>query len=138
MAGLVIDCSIVAAWLIPGERNDAIDRILSRVTEEGALVPGLWRIEIANVLLMAERRKRIGGADRVAALASLAGLSIEADPDTWSRAWSETLPLAHRFRLSAYDAAYLELAHRAGLPLATLDHDLRDAAAQLGVPLVRG
>ncbi len=136
MAGLVLDCSVVAAWLLPGESNDAVNRILTRVTETGALVPGIWRIEIANVLLMAERRKRIASRDRDVALASLAGLAIEIDAETSGRAWTDILPLAARFRLTVYDAAYLELAQRTGLPLATLDAELQAAAAKLGVPLV--
>jgi predicted nucleic acid-binding protein len=136
MPGLVIDCSVAAAWLLPRERNEATDRILTRVTEDGALVPGIWRIEIANVLLMAERRKRIGAADRASALESLMGLAIEVDPETSALAWSGLVPLAARFRLTAYDAAYLELAHRAALPLATLDANLRAAAAGLGVALI--
>lgn len=138
MPGLVLDCSIVAAWLLPGQKNDAIDRILTRVAEEGALVPGVWRIEVLNMLLMAERRRRIAGSDRARALAIVGQLPIDVDLETSDRAWAETASLAARFRLTAYDAAYLELAHRAGLPLATLDDDLRAAAAKLGVPLVMG
>ena len=138
MPGLVLDCSIIAAWLLPGERNDAIDRILTRVTEEGALVPGVWRIEVLNALLTAERRKRIAAADRARGLAIVGQLPIEVDLETSDRAWSEIASLAARFRLTAYDAAYLELAHRTGLPLATLDGDVRAAAAKLGVGLVTG
>lgn len=135
MPGLVLDCSIIAAWLLPGERNDEVDSILTRVTEIGALVPGVWRIEVLNALLTAERRKRIAAADRARGLAIVGQLPIEVDPETSDRAWTDIASVAARFRLTAYDAAYLELAHRAALPLATLDEDLRAAAVKLGVPL---
>jgi predicted nucleic acid-binding protein len=90
---------------------------------------------VANALLGAERRKRIHPLRRKEALALVAALPIDADLETWDRAWDTILPLAQRFGLTAYDAAYLELAHRTGLPLATLDQDLRAAAIQLGVAL---
>lgn len=134
MPGLVLDCSVIAAWLLPGESDDEIDRVLTRVTQEGALVPAVWRIEVLNTLLVAERRQRIAGADRARALAIVGQLPIEVDLEMSDRAWREISELAVRYRLTAYDAAYLELAHRAGLPLATLDGDLRQAAAKLGVP----
>lgn len=135
MPGLVLDCSVIAAWLLPGERSDAIDEILTRVVEEGAFVPDIWRIEVLNTLLVAERRGRIAASDRARALAITGQLPIEIDSETTDRAWSDIASIAERHRLTAYDAAYLELAHRTGLPLATLDQDLRAAAMQLGVAL---
>jgi len=138
MPTLVVDCSTVAAWILPDESNVEVEAVRAIVAEGGALVPGHWRLEIANTLLMAERRKRIPNADRLKALDALERLNIEVDPETGERAWREISSLAHRFRLTAYDAAYLELAARTGLPLATLDRDLRKAAAKLGVPLVAG
>src|SRR5262249_61976750 len=97
MAGLVLDCSVVAAWLLSGESNDSIDRILTRVTEEGALVPGIWRIEVLNTFLTAERRRRITGPDRVHALAIAGQLPIEIDLETSERAWNDIASLAARF-----------------------------------------
>lgn len=138
MPGLVLDCSIIAAWLLHGEGDDAIGRILARVTENGALVPDVWRIDVLNVLLTAERRKRITSADRVRGLAIIGQLPIDVDAETADRAWAEIATLAARFRLTAHAAAYLDLAHRTGLPLATLDEDLRAAAAKLGVTLMAG
>ncbi len=136
MPGLILDCSLFASWLLPGERNGAASDILDRVTGEGALVPGIWRIEVLNMLLGAERRGRITSTDRARALAIAAQLPIDVDPETSEHAWNGIAALAERYQLAAYDGAYLELAHRTALPLATLDKDLRTAAAKLGVPLV--
>jgi predicted nucleic acid-binding protein len=136
--GFVIDASIVIAGIMPDQDSAAVRRTLDRIGEEGAMVPGIWRLEVANALLVAERRKRIDIEKRKEGLALIEALPIEVDLETWDRAWREILLLASRFSLTAYDAAYLELAHRAGLPLATLDGDMSDAAAKLGVPLVTG
>ena len=135
MPALVVDCSMVAAWILPDESNPGVEAVRLLVVDGGAVVPGHWRLEIANTLLMAERRKRMSGLDRQAALAALEDLAIDVDGDTDARAFHEIASLAARFGLTAYDAAYLELAHRTGLPLATLDDDLRAAAAKLGVAL---
>lgn len=107
------------------------DRVLSR----GAVVPVIWRLEVANSLAMIRRRGRMTDEAASRALVDLALMPIEPDAETWQRAWSDTLALADSHRLTVYDAAYLELAIRAGLPLATLDRELRDAAAARGVPL---
>ena len=85
---------------------------------------------------MAVRRKRIDAAFRDSALTQLSRLSISADPDTDAYAWTVILQFADRFQLTLYDAAYLELAARRGLPLATLDRELRDASAALGIALL--
>jgi predicted nucleic acid-binding protein len=138
MSALVVDCSVVAAWILPDESNSEVEAVRMIVAAEGGLVPGHWRLEIANMLLMAERRKRLPASERAAAFDALERLEIEVDPETGARAWREISALAARFRLTAYDAAYLELAQRTGLPLATLDEDLRAAAAKLGVALAAG
>ncbi len=135
MPSLVIDASIVVAGIMPDEDSAPARAALDRIGEAGAIAPVIWRLEVANALLAAERRKRIDPLRRNEALALVAALPIEADLETWDRAWDAILPLAQRFGLTAYDAAYLELAHRTGLPLATLDQDLRAAAVQLGVAL---
>ena len=132
---LVIDSSITLAWLFEDERSAAADAILSQVTESGAIAPSLWRLEVANALQMAVRRKRIDAAFRDASLADLQELVVSIDPETDRQAWATTLHLAERCRLTLYAAAYLELAQRLGLPLATLDQELRAAGSVLGVTL---
>ena len=96
---------------------------------------GLWWLEVANAFQMAIRRKRITVAFRDSALAKLTAMPIVADSDTHAQAWSATLRLSERFGLTVYDAAYLKLAQRRGLPLGTLDRELRTAAPAIGVAL---
>ena len=110
--------------------------MLARVIESGAWVPGLWRLEIGNVLEMGVRKGRTDAAFRDAALADLALLPISVDPETDRHAWGATVKLAARHRLTLYDAAYLELARRRSLPLATLDAELRVAAAAEDIILI--
>lgn len=133
---LVIDSSITLAWLFEDERTAGADAVLARVAEAGAVAPPLWRLEVANALQMAVRRQRIDPAFRDASLADLGTLEVKIDSETDRQAWTATLELAERCRLTLYDAAYLELAHRLGFPLATLDRELRAAATMLGVALL--
>lgn len=135
---LVLDSSITLAWIYSDETTEAIRRLFDTVAEDGAVVPQLWRLEVANSLTVAVRRNRIDADFRRAALADLALLNIRIDPDTDTHAWTKTLDLADCFRLTVYDAAYLELAQRRTLPLATLDEDLSAAAAALGLGLFGG
>ena len=121
------------SWYFEDERTPSADALLDRVTDAGALVPALWRLEIANGFQTAIRRKRIDPAFRDKAIAQLARLPISIDPDTDRYAWTTTLALADRFGLTLYDAAYLELAQRRSLPLATLDDALRAGAGVLGI-----
>jgi predicted nucleic acid-binding protein len=109
---VVTDASLTLSWYFEEERTPAIDAVLDRVTEEGAMTPALWRLEVANGLRMAMRRKRIDSVFRDLALAHLGELPIAVDPETDSHAWTTTLRLADRFDLTLYDAAYLELAVR--------------------------
>jgi predicted nucleic acid-binding protein len=125
---LVLDSSITLAWAYSDETTQSVMQIFDRLSQGGAWVPGLWRLEVANVLEMSVRRKRHDKAFRDATLADLAQLPIQVDPQTDQQAWSATLRLAERHQLTLYDAAYLELALRRNLPLATLDDDLRRAA----------
>ena len=104
--------------------------------ESGAVVPSLWRLEVANALQMSVKRKRIDAAYRDISLDALRALEIDIDSKTDQHAWSATLRLAERFDLTAYDAAYLELAQRRSLPLASLDRDLREAGAALNIALL--
>lgn len=128
---LVLDSSATLAWIYGDETTDAIREVFDRVADAGAVVPALWRLEVANSLTVAVRLRRIDEEFRRLALADLAILDITIDQHTDSQAWSETLHLADRFRLTLYDAAYLELAQRRKLPLATLDQELRVAAQTL-------
>jgi predicted nucleic acid-binding protein len=133
---LVLDSSITLAWLFEDERTPAADEVLQRVVENGAVAPSLWRLEVANGLQTAVRRGRIDPAFRDASIADLQALMVAVDPETHARAWADTLELAARHGLTLYDAAYLELARRRRLPLATLDRELRAAADVNGVELL--
>lgn len=133
---LILDASLTLSWYFEDERSPSADALLDRTTQEGAIVPSLWRLEVANGFQTAIRRKRIDAAYRDGALVQLQRMPITLDPETDTYAWSATLRLADRFGLSPYDAAYLELAHRARLPLASLDQPLRVAARALGVELL--
>jgi predicted nucleic acid-binding protein len=133
---LVIDSSMTLAWYFDDERTAASIAVLNQVAEEGAIVPALWRLEVLNGLQVAVRRGRIDIAYRDASLTDLQSLVIAIDPGTNRHAWSATLRLCDRFGLTPYDAAYLELALRRRLPLATLDSELVRAARAESVPLV--
>lgn len=133
---LVLDSSVTLAWLYSDEGGAAVDSVFSRIVGARAWVPALWRLEVANSLTVAVRRGRVTEQFRDQSLDDLSRLEIVADQETDKHAWSTTMRLADRHKLSLYDAAYLELAQRMGLPLATLDEDLRQAADLLGVPLL--
>jgi len=129
----VLDGSVALAWLFDDEKSPYADAILTRLPAIEMLVPRLWHLEVANVLLTSERRKRCSQADTSTWLAFLADLPIVIDPATEIRAWTDTLAIARQHGLTAYDAAYLELAIRESVPLATLDAKLEAAAKALGV-----
>ena len=133
---VVIDSSAILAWVYSDETTAAVGEVFARLNERGAWVPALWKLEVANVLEMGVRRGRHDAAFRDATLADLALLPITVDPETDRHAWGATLRLAERHKLTIYDAAYLELAQRRGLPLATLDSDLRAAGRAEGVILL--
>jgi predicted nucleic acid-binding protein len=133
---LVLDSSVTLSWFFEDERTEATASVLERVVEHGAVVPAIWRLEVANALQSGLRRGRIDAAFRDASLSDLGQLDIVSDSETDGHAWVETLQLADRFRLTLYDAAYLELAQRRHLPLATLDHDLRVAGRAFGTVLL--
>ena len=133
---LILDSSAALAWIYADEITPAIRQVFDLLRENGAWVPSLWRLEVANILEMGVRRARHDVAFRDATLADLALLPINLDAETDRQAWGATLRLAERHRLTLYDAAYLELAQRLRLPLATLDSDLRAAASDESVPLL--
>ena len=132
----VLDSSVSLTWCFDDEHTDATDALLERVAEAGACAPALWPLEVLNALAMAERRSRIDSERRQRLAGFLHDLPVTIDDETASQAWAVASQLAARFRLTVYDAAYLELAQRRGLPLATLDQELRAAAAALGVTLL--
>ncbi len=129
---LVLDSSATLAWIYGDETTVSIRALFDQVAEAGAVVPALWRLEVANSLTVAIRRRRVDAEFRRAALADLSHLDITVDQHTDAQAWRETLHIADQHRLTLYDAAYLELAQRRRLPLATLDEDLRAAAKAAG------
>lgn len=133
MSGFVLDCSIAVSWCFEDEAAEATDALLERARDEGALVPSLWHLELGNALLQAERRGRVSSADVTTRLELLGDLPIITDDETSLRALRETLTLARAETLTTYDAAYLELAMRRGLPLATKDQTLREAAQRIGM-----
>jgi predicted nucleic acid-binding protein len=132
---IVLDSSMALAWLFEDENSDQATNVLQQVTETGATVPSLWRLEVANALQMAVRRGRIDTAFRDASLVDLAALAIVIDSETDHQAWRTTLHLADSCKLTLYDAAYLELAQRLNLPLATLDQALANAAVNIDITL---
>ena len=129
----MLDCSATLPWVFDSESTAATDALLDVLAAGGkAWVPALWHLELGNVLLGAQRRGRIDQAGIEGFLSALAVYDIEVDGHTMSLAWSKTLALAVSFGLSVYDAAYLELALRRGLPLATCDKALLTALKKAG------
>jgi predicted nucleic acid-binding protein len=130
----VLDCSAALPWVFGDEATEETDQLLDELAAgEQALVPAIWHLEVGNVLLGAMRKKRIDQAGVETFFSRLGDLEILVDAGTADRAWDKTLDLAQQHRLSAYDAAYLELAMRHGVPLATLDKELAAACRTTGV-----
>ena len=130
----VLDCSVTMAWFFEDEATPAIDALLDQLNQGGqAVVAQHWLLEVGNTLLMSERRKRSTLADSVHFLSILGALAVDTDKETGANATSATLALARSHGLTLYDGAYLELAIRRKLPLATLDKELRAAAKEVGV-----
>ena len=129
----VVDCSVVFAWYFADEANRYADSVAMSLSSAKAVVPVIWPLEVANTLLMGERRGRSTELQAAAFLSRLVQLPIAIDDQTTVAAWSFTMQLARQHQLSAYDAAYLELALRLGTPLATLDEALITGARRAGV-----
>jgi predicted nucleic acid-binding protein len=134
--GAVIDSSIALSWCFEDEASPETDVLFECVRDDGAIVPELWPLEVSNVLLQAERRGRISAGDMALRLELIAGLPVAIDPETAARAWREILVTARETGLSVYDAAYLELAVRRGLPLLTKDGELANAGRRLAVTVL--
>jgi predicted nucleic acid-binding protein len=133
---MVLDASITAARVHLAERTQAVEDVFAAVALSEAWVTGLWHLEVANIFQMKVRRKAYGLSERDKYLAFFRTLPIFTDPETASHAWTDTLILSQKHDLTIYDASYLELALRRGLPLATLDIQLRAAATHEGVSLL--
>lgn len=129
---LVVDCSAVLPLCFPDEASERAETVLDALASQGAWVPALWWFEVWNVLLVSERRGRITPPRSSAFLADLAALPIRVDGDPHE---VTLLSLARTYQLTAYDAAYLELALRTASPLATFDEELVKAAPAAGVTL---
>jgi predicted nucleic acid-binding protein len=134
---LVLDASVALAWCFPDESSPAAEKLIDFLADGAkAIVPAIWPFEVANALLTAERRKRLSMAQVTAALRSLTLLPIAIDPAQVDSIFGNVLAVARQGQLTEYDAAYLELAVREMLPLATLDDQLRRAARRVGISIV--
>lgn len=136
MPAFVLDCSVAASWLFEDERTPALVALQEQLRLDSAAVPWLWFLEIANALHQAERRGRVGEDQILPFLEFIGRIELEVDSEAARRAFDFILPLCRGYALTAYDAAYLDLAIRRSLPLATLDDDLRRAAKKAGVALL--
>ncbi len=134
----VLDASVTLSWCFRDEASPESLAILDRLENEPALVPSIWPLEVANILAVAERRRRIVAEEISEFVGLLARLTIRLDESTGERGLTEILALARDASLSSYDAAYLDLALRAGLPLATRDKALAEAARRAGVTVMTG
>lgn len=132
----VLDCSMTMAWIFSGETSDHASALRESLLQDCAIVPALWPMEVANVLLAATRRGRIRQAEWQELIGYLCLLPITIDGETAEHVFTASLPIAETYRLSVYDAVYLELAKRKNLPLATLDKQLSAACQTAGVQTI--
>ena len=138
MTDFVLDTSVTMRWLLVTEKIEAqnyAEEVMATLALVDALVPNLWHLEVCNVVARSERRGDVDAGQSEGFLAQLENLPIYVDPLTANQVFSRTLGLARHYSLSSYDAAYLELAIREGLPLATLDDALAKAAKKANVTL---
>jgi predicted nucleic acid-binding protein len=131
----VVDNSVVMSWCFKDETNNYADTVLERLTESAAVVPSIWSLEVVNVLLVAERQKRLSESDSIRFLTLLSQLPIFVEYER-PEMMKELLALARSNNLSSYDASYLDLAMRKGFPIATLDKRLIEAARRIDVPIL--
>jgi predicted nucleic acid-binding protein len=133
----VMDCSVTMPWVLHNDATGYANKVLHCFEKGEAIVPDLWFLEVSNVLLVFERRKRINVAESEQFIKLLSELPINTDQGTGNRVFSKIILLAREYQLSTYDAAYLELAVREELPLATLDKNLRRSARKSGIELFK-
>lgn len=131
----VLDSSVALAWVLPDEADPALDHLCDYLTQDIAVVPPVWPLEIGNVLLVAVNRGRLTARNVSQLITELRALPLEIDAVSTERAFEDTLTIARKYGLTTYDASYLELARRHAIPLATLDIKLRKAcvAAKISV-----
>ena len=134
---LVLDCSVTMCWCFESESNPYADAVFKAVQAGNAMTPSIWPFEVANVLLVSERRNRLSEVAATQFLGILKHLAIRVEPPPADDTLHVLLALAREHHLSVYDASYLELALRYGCPLATLDNKLSRAAKERRVPLFR-
>ena len=132
----VVDNSVVMTWCFSDETNKYSDAILDSLNKSTAFLPSIWPLEVGNVLLVAERRKRLSEADSTRFIALIAELPIVIEQEQPERMMKDILALARKHKISTYDATYLDLAMRKGLPIASLDKDLRKAARRSRVAIL--
>jgi predicted nucleic acid-binding protein len=137
LTGVVIDASLALAWCFPDEASEYADGVLVALEGRTVMVPPVWALEITNAVLVAERRKRAKLADVRRFVELLGGLTIIEQSQTVIDTVSSVLPLARQYGLSAFDAAYLDVAVRQGAPLATLDSTLERAGRSAGIKIFR-
>ena len=130
----LLDASVALAWCFADETTPKTEAILERLADDSAIVPTLWEFEVANALLVAERRHRLSESQSARFIELLTRLPIHVD--VTSSDMAGVLAIGRRHGLSAYDSSYLVLAERDGVPLATGDEKLRSAASRAGVPLM--
>lgn len=132
----VVDNSVVMSWCFKDEESRYADLVLDHLAHSTAFVPSIWPLEVGNVLLAAERKNRLSEADSLRFITLLSELPIIVEREPPERMVKEILSLARAYRLSSYDASYLDLAMRKGLPIATVDKDLTVAAKRSRVPIL--
>lgn len=138
MTEFVLDASVTLRWILETDRKADQDyawRVLNQLDDFEAIVPSLWYLEVSNVLLGAERERRIHVIDAERFIEQLEALRIREDSRTSMQAFNRTIAIARSFNLTSYDASYLELSVRTGLPISSLDRQLRRAAGRLDIPV---
>ena len=134
----VVDNSVVMSWCFKDETNQYADAILDRLSDATAFVPSIWPLEVVNVLLVAERKKRLSEADSVRFITLLSQLPIIVEHERPERMMKDLLALARSNNLSSYDASYLDLSMRKGIPISTLDTRLITASKKTNIPILMG
>ncbi len=132
----VLDSSVALSWVLPDEFNPALDRLCDRLSDDVALVPPIWPLEIGNALLVAVKRGRLTTRDLHRLTTALRALPVEIETASTARSLDETLSLAQRYNLTTYGASYVELAQRRHVALATLDDRLRKVCSSAKVALL--
>ncbi len=134
----VVDNSVVMSWCFKDETNQYADAILDCLSDATAFVPSIWPLEVVNLLLVAERKKRLSEADSVRFITLLSQLPIIVEHERPERMMKDLLALGRSNNLSSYDASYLDLSMRKGIPIATLDTRLITASKKTNIPILMG